>query len=57
VDEEREVLTEGRSVGGTPEIMNMVREMEIPLSSETVHLVQIFRADHPLLFCDVAEFK
>ncbi len=55
VDEEREVLTEGRSVGGTPEIMNMVRAMEIPLSSETVHLVQIFRADHPLLFCDVDE--
>lgn len=52
-DEDRQVLTGGRSVGGTPEIAEIVRQLEIPLSSESAILAQVFRADQPLVFQDI----
>ncbi len=51
-DEERGVLTSGRSVGGSPEMNARVAELELPLDARVSQLVQLFHADGPLFFRD-----
>ena len=51
-DEERGVLTSGRSVGGSPEMNARVAELELPLDATVSQLVQLFHADGPLFFRD-----
>ncbi len=53
VDDARGVLTDGRSVGGSPEMAARIEELEIPLEMEAPILSRIARADGPLLFRDV----
>jgi signal transduction histidine kinase len=52
-DEERLVLTGGRSVGGTPEMDALVAGLELPLDHPTSQLAALYRADGPMLFRDV----
>jgi signal transduction histidine kinase len=52
-DEETDSLTSGRSIGGSPEMAAAVGELRLPLDLETSQLVQLYRADGPLLFRDV----
>ena len=51
-DEERGVLSSGRSVGGSAEMNARVAELELPLDTEASQLVQLFHADGPLFFRD-----
>ena len=51
-DEERGVLTGGRSIGGSPEMAARVAELELPLDDRSSQLVQLYHADGPLLFRD-----
>jgi signal transduction histidine kinase len=51
-DEERGVLSSGRSVGGSAEMTARVAELELPLDAEVSQLVQLFHADGPLFFRD-----
>jgi signal transduction histidine kinase len=51
-DEERGVLGSGRSVGGSAEMSTRIAELELPLDAEVSQLVQLYRADGPLLFRD-----
>ena len=53
VDEEREVLTDGHAVGGSPEMAAQVASVELPLDLDASQLVQLHRAVGPLLFRDV----
>jgi signal transduction histidine kinase len=53
VDPERNVLTGGRSIGGSPEMAARIADAEIPLDEETALLSRIASADGPLLFRDV----
>ncbi len=53
VDEERGVLTDGRSVGGSAEMTAQVIELTLPLDLGASQLVQLFHAEGPLLFRDV----
>ncbi|MGH7321208.1 MAG: response regulator [Candidatus Rokuibacteriota bacterium] len=53
VDEERQVLTGGRSVGGTPELAAVISQLEIALADRASPLVQVFQADRPLLFSEM----
>ena len=53
VDEERGVLTGGRSVGGSPEMAAELAALELPIAYEEALLSRIARADGPLLFRDV----
>jgi signal transduction histidine kinase len=53
VDEERGVLTGGRSVGGSPEMAARIAELELPIDLPDGLLSRIARADGPLLFRDV----
>ncbi|HSL75751.1 MAG TPA: ATP-binding protein [Candidatus Limnocylindrales bacterium] len=53
VDSERNVLTGGRSIGGSPEMAARIAAAEIPLDEESALLSRIARADGPLLFRDV----
>lgn len=53
VDEGRRVLTDGHSVGGSPEMTAQVRALELPLDLDASQLVQLHRAVGPLLFRDV----
>ncbi|HEU5226008.1 MAG TPA: ATP-binding protein [Actinomycetota bacterium] len=52
-DEEKAVLTDGRSVGGTAEMANAVRDLELPFDLTTSLLVQLYHAEGPLVFRDV----
>ena len=52
-DEERRVLADGRSVGGSPEMTAQVAALELPFELDASQLVQLYRADGPLLFRDV----
>ena len=51
-DQERGVLSSGRSVGGSADMSALIAELELPLDLETSQLVQLFRADGPLFFRD-----
>jgi signal transduction histidine kinase len=51
-DTDAGVLTAGRSVGGSPEMTAAVAELRLPLDLEASRLVQLYRADGPLLFRD-----
>ena len=53
VDEDRGVLTDGRSVGGSAEMTAQVLELTLPLDLQASQLVQLFHAEGPLLFRDV----
>jgi signal transduction histidine kinase len=53
VDHERNVLTGGRSIGGSPEMAARIAAAKIPLDDEAALLSRIARADGPLLFRDV----
>ena len=53
VDPERNVLTGGRSIGGSPEMAARIADAEVPLDDESALLSRIARADGPLLFRDV----
>jgi signal transduction histidine kinase len=53
VDEERGSLCGGHSVGGSDEMARLVADLELPLSLETSQLVQLARADGPMLFSGV----
>jgi signal transduction histidine kinase len=52
-DEERGILGHGRSIGGSPEMAAQVAGIELPLDLDASQLVQLFRADGPLIFRDV----
>jgi signal transduction histidine kinase len=53
IDEERRVLTAGRSIGGSNDLAKMVAGLELPLSETRSTLVQLALADGPTLFRDV----
>jgi signal transduction histidine kinase len=53
IDEERRVLTAGRSVGGSSEMAARIAELELPIDLPDGLLSRIARADGPLLFRDV----
>jgi signal transduction histidine kinase len=53
VDPERNVLTGGRSIGGSAEMAAGIAAAEIPLDDESALLSRIVRAGGPLLFRDV----
>ena len=53
VDEARNVLTDGRSIGGSPEMAAQIRELELPIDLEDAILARIARSNGPLLFRDV----
>jgi signal transduction histidine kinase len=55
VDEGAGVLGDGRSIGGGPEAQALVREVRLPLDQDQSTLVQLARADGPLVFRDVNE--
>jgi signal transduction histidine kinase len=52
-DEEAGMLTDGRSIGGNAEMTAAVTELRLPFELEASHLVQLYRADGPLVFRDV----
>ncbi len=54
-DTELDVLTDGRSVGGSPEMTAAITDLRLPLDLTTSHLVQLYQADGPLLFRHVDE--
>jgi PAS domain S-box-containing protein len=49
VDEERRLLVDGRSVGGTPEVAATAREMAVSLDNEGSFLSQAVRLGRPVL--------
>ena len=49
------LLTEGRSVGGSPEMTAAITELSLPLDLASSLLVQLYHADGPLLFRNVDE--
>lgn len=51
-DDERGVLTGGRSVGGTAEMAANIATLELPIELRSSQLVQLYHADGPLLFRD-----
>jgi signal transduction histidine kinase len=53
IDDERQVLTAGRSIGGSDEMAGLVAGFELPLAESRSTLVQLARADGPMLFRDV----
>ena len=53
VDPERNVLRDGRSVGGSPEMAARIGELELPIDLEHALLSRVARSDGPLLFRDV----
>ena len=53
VDPIRNVLTDGRSIGGSPEMAARIAELELPVDLEDGLLSRIARSDGPLLFRDV----
>lgn len=53
IDEDRGSLRGGHSVGGTDEMAALIAGLELPLTLETSQLVQLARADGPMLFSDV----
>ena len=53
VDPVRNVLTNGRSVGGSREMAARIGELELPIDFEHALLSRVARADGPLLFRDV----
>ncbi len=53
VDPDRQVLTGGRSIGGSAEMAARIVELELPIDLEAGLLPRIARADGPLLFRDV----
>jgi signal transduction histidine kinase len=53
IDEERQVLTAGRSIGGSDEMAGLVAGFELPLADTRSTLVQLARTDGPMLFRDV----
>ena len=53
LDEERGVLTDGRSVGGSPEMTARIAELEVPIDLPDALLSRVARSDGPLLFRDV----
>jgi signal transduction histidine kinase len=52
-DEEHGVLGDGHSAGATPEMEQLVAELELPLDHPTSTLAALYRADGPMLFRDV----
>ena len=54
IDEERQVLTGGRSIGGTPAMTRLIERLTLPLAEQQSRLVQVVSADRPLLFDDLA---
>jgi GAF domain-containing protein len=50
VDEDRRVLTGGRSLGGTPEIAALVESLEFDVDSPTALFSQLLRADDGVLY-------
>ena len=52
-DQERGVLGDGHSAGATPEMEQLVAELELPLDHPTSTLSALYRADGPMLFRDV----
>jgi signal transduction histidine kinase len=52
-DEDRGVLSDGHSAGATPEMEQLVAELELPLDHPTSTLATLYRADGPMLFRDV----
>jgi signal transduction histidine kinase len=52
-DDERGLLGRGRAVGGSPEMVAQIAALELPFDLEASQLIQLFRADGPLLFRDV----
>lgn len=53
VDEERGVLTSGRSIGGSPQMTAELAVLELPIDLEAALLSRLARSDGPLLFRDV----
>ena len=54
VDDERRMLAGGRSVGGTPEVAAVVREMTVSLDNQDSFLADAVRLAQPVLVTDAA---
>jgi len=55
VDEDRRVLTNGRAVGGSQELIAFVKQLEIPLDKEAGLLAQAVLQSEPILVEDVRD--
>jgi signal transduction histidine kinase len=55
VDHDARVLTDGRSIGGTSETAALVGQVHLSLDESRSTLVQLARADGPMVFRDVAD--
>jgi len=55
VDPNEHVLTDGRSIGGSAETAALVGQVHLSLDETRSTLVQLARADGPMVFRDVAE--
>jgi len=53
VDQERQMLTGGRSIGASPDMAARIGELELPIDLEAALLSRLARADGPLVFRDV----
>jgi len=53
VDQERQMLSGGRSIGASHDMAARIGELELPIDLEAALLSRIARADGPLLFRDV----
>jgi sigma-B regulation protein RsbU (phosphoserine phosphatase) len=55
VDEERRVIGHGRAIGGTPEMIALVEQMELPLDEAEGFAAQIIHDGRPVLIQSVAQ--
>jgi signal transduction histidine kinase len=55
VDDRERVLTGGRSIGGSSEVAELIREIRLSLDDPDSTLAQLAAADGPLVFRDVDE--
>jgi signal transduction histidine kinase len=53
VDPTEDVLTDGRAIGGSPEVSALVGQVHLSLGETRSTLVQLARADGPMVFRDV----
>jgi signal transduction histidine kinase len=55
VDPTTHTLTDGRAIGGTAEVNTLVGQVHLALSDERATLVQLARAEGPMVFRDIDE--
>ncbi|MGI8967785.1 MAG: ATP-binding protein [Chloroflexota bacterium] len=50
VDDDRQVLTHGQSIGATTEIGAIIQHLSLPIEDRRSHLVQVLQSDRALIF-------